>query len=217
MLNTYYIYLYLDQDDIPFYVGKGKNDRYKVYNHLHKNSPNPFLKNKIRKVGAKNIKIHFLHKNITEEEALQQERYWIKYYGRRDLGTGTLCNLTDGGEIGPTGRKLSEETKQKIGEANKGKPAWNKGGSAWWCKGKPPPIKGKKHTEEAKQKISKALKGKPGHWTGKKLSEEHKRKMSKSHKGQVAWNRGEKMSEETKWKISESIKKRNALKKLGKK
>jgi len=35
------------------------------------------------------------------------------------------------------GKKLSEETKSKMSTSHKGKPAW-------WCKGKPSPLKGKK-------------------------------------------------------------------------
>jgi group I intron endonuclease len=52
----------------------------------------------------------------------ERERYWIKHY--RDLGLD-LCNHSNGGEgagIGNTnclGRKLSEETKEKLRRANK--------------------------------------------------------------------------------------------------
>ena len=138
-MNKFYIYLYLDLNNIPFYVGKGKGVRYYVSSHLRKGNPNEFLKNKIRKVGVYNIKIYFLHKNLTEEEALQKERYWIKYYGRRDLGEGSLCNLTDGGE----GPSLSEETKQKISKAKRGKST---------------ALKGRKQSEEHKKAIRKARK-----------------------------------------------------------
>ena len=60
-------------------------------------------------MGAENVKIHFLHKNISEEESFEWERYWIKYFGRRDNGTGQLTNHTDGGE------------------GTSGHPAWNRG------------------------------------------------------------------------------------------
>lgn len=90
------------------------------------------------------------------------------------------------------GRLFSEETKQKISKANKGHIGWNKG---------------KKHSEETKKKISESHKkenlskeyrkklsetkkgeknplyGKPGPNKGKKFSEEMKRKLSESHKG----------------------------------
>ena len=117
------------------------------------NRNQPFLQNKIRKVGVANIKIHFLHKNLTEEEAFQKEKYWIKYYGRRNLGAGTLCNLTDGGE-GTIGHVCSEETKRKLSEINKGKILSNA------TKQKiAEASKGRKHTDEAKQKLSESKKG----------------------------------------------------------
>jgi hypothetical protein len=74
------------------------------------------------------------------------------------------------------GRKCSEETKRKIGKANKGN-NWNLG---------------RRHTEESKKKMSVALKG-------YKVSEETKEKLS-------FINRGKKLSEETKRKIGESVK-----------
>ena len=45
-------------------------------------------------------------------------RYWIGYY--QNLGAD-LCNLSNGGE-GKVGRKLSEESCQKLRDAFKGRP-----------------------------------------------------------------------------------------------
>lgn len=90
------------------------------------------------------------------------------------------------------GRHLSDETKQKISETNKGKPS---------------SMKGKKHSDETKQKLSVVLKGKycgensPNY--GKHLSEEHRRKISQSLKGVL---KGKSLSEETKRKLSETHK-----------
>ena len=47
-----------------------------------------------------------------------RERYWIGYY--QNLGAD-LCNLSNGGE-GKVGRKLSEESCQKLRDAFKGRP-----------------------------------------------------------------------------------------------
>jgi len=193
----YYVYVYLDSDNVPFYVGKGQGSRYYVSGHFHESSPNRFLKNKICKIGVDTIKVHFLYKNLSEEEAFYWEKYWIKYYGRRDLGEGSLCNLTDGGEgsghsvstetrhqISKTlkGHKISVETKRKISEALISEA----------LKGNVPGMAGKKHTEETRQKISGILKG-------RKLSEDHKKRISETLKGH-------KLSEETKRKISEANK-----------
>lgn len=154
--------MYMDQDNQPFYIGKGKGNRWRPCNHSYNNSANPFLKRKIRKVGVDNIKIHFLHENLTEEEAFHWEKYWIKYIGRRDLKEGSLVNLTDGGE-GDSGRICSLKHRQKIGVANRGKSAWNKGVP---------------HTKEQKQKLSEnsARKGLPAWNKGKKMSEEFRMK-----------------------------------------
>ena len=53
---------------------------------------------------------------------------------------------------------VSEETKKKISEANKGKEAWNKGKEG--LKGEENPMHGKHHTEETKKKMSDAKKRK---------------------------------------------------------
>ena len=87
--SKFYVYMYLDVDNCPFYIGKGRGNRYRVSRHVYKGVTNRFLKNKIRKVGVDNIKVHFLHRNLTEEEAFHWERYWIKYIGRRDLKEGS--------------------------------------------------------------------------------------------------------------------------------
>lgn len=171
--------MYMDQDNIPFYVGKGNGDRFRVCHHLF--NKNLFLKNKIRKVGADNIKTHFLHENLIEEKAFFWEKYWIKYLGRRDNGTGQLCNLTDGGE-GPSGIKCSEDHKRKISEAMKGKKLSkeHRRKLSKSLKGNQR-AKGLIHSEEAKRKIGNAQKGNQ-HTKGFIHSDETKRKMSDARK-----------------------------------
>lgn len=96
---------------------------------------------------------------LEETDDLNRECHWIAFY--RQLGCD-LCNLTDGGE-GTAGRrgtrkghKLSEETKQKIGDANRGRI----------------------RSPETKERIRKALQGKPS-----PKSEEWRRKVSVSKMG----------------------------------
>jgi len=57
--------------------------------------------------------VEVLYEGLTWQEACGKERELIKQYGRRDLGGGTLVNMTDGGD-GATGRKDSlSRIKQK--------------------------------------------------------------------------------------------------------
>ena len=194
--------MYLDLDNCPFYIGKGKGQRYEVSGHLYKNNSNNLLKNKIRKVGVNNIKIHFLHRDINEEEAFSWERYWIKYIGRRDLGLGTLCNLTDGGD-GTNGIIFTAEHRQKIGEIHKDKEI-SKEHRQKISKFH----RGRKRSEETKRKMRAALKNRPVWNKGKNLLEEHRQKISEANKGKTSWNKGKTLgppSEEHKKKISKAL------------
>ena len=178
-MNKYFVYMYMDQDNVPFYIGKGYRYRYRPKYHTYSKS---HTSHKIRSIGIDNVKVHFLHKDLTGKEACSWERYWIKYFGRLDNGTGQLTNHTDGGE-GTSGYKFSNEAKQNLRKAQKGHII----------------------SAETKQKISGALKGKS--WIiGRTHSKETREKMSKSHKGKSSGMKGRKHSIETKQKISEAMK-----------
>jgi hypothetical protein len=117
-----YVYIYYDPRKTPIepiYVGKGKGKRMS----FHKNrAQNPILKRKLDKIkdlGLEPIIEKFID-NISDEEALKIEIELITKYGRIDLNTGPLCNLTEGGD-GTSGRIASEETKKLWSEQRKGK------------------------------------------------------------------------------------------------
>lgn len=105
---NYYTYAFLRKDGTPYYIGKGSNGR--IWETRNRFATPPKDKSKII----------YLKQNLTEEEAFRHEIYMIAVYGRKNIGTGILHNLTEGGE-GSSGRIHSEETRYKISNSKKGK------------------------------------------------------------------------------------------------
>lgn len=102
-----YIYGHFRNDDgTIFYVGKS------IYqNNYHrsksKDSRNPWWHHIVNKVG---YTIKIICDNIPEDSVSAKEIELISFYGRRDLGTGPLVNMTSGGE---GASKPSQEAKDK--------------------------------------------------------------------------------------------------------
>jgi hypothetical protein len=101
------------------------------------------------------IKIEIILDNLTKSQASEKEKEFIRLYGRKDLNTGTLCNMTDGGD-GIWNCIRSEETKeklrqQKIGDKN---PMFGKIQSDITKLKKSIKLKGQKRTDETKKRQS---------------------------------------------------------------
>ena len=61
--------------------------------------------------------VEILFDDLTWQEACIKEKEFIALYGRRDLGLGTLVNLTDGGE-GSFGLIMSNDVIEKLRKFN---------------------------------------------------------------------------------------------------
>ena len=127
MNKRFYVYGLKYPDGTPFYVGKGKGDRWNEHEREAKsNRPaisayNPQKVNVIRKLwenGEEVIKEKIIT-NITEEHAFQVEKELITKYGMRSTG-GLLVNLTYGGE-GTSGYKFTLKQHKKLLEIAKRK------------------------------------------------------------------------------------------------
>jgi hypothetical protein len=104
----------LDNNEL-FYIGIGKTEK-RAYS---KNGRNKYWNRVAFKVG---YKVEIVLEGLTWKEACDKEKELIKEYGRKDLNTGILVNMTGGGdgtlEIVKT---LSQEHKRSIGLAMIGK------------------------------------------------------------------------------------------------
>jgi hypothetical protein len=107
-----YRHIRLDKNE-PFYIGIGTS---KYYNRAHRNKNRSDLWKRIAKKGGYEVEI--LMDGLTWEQACEKEKEFISLYGRIDLKTGCLANMTNGGE-GNLGAIISEKQKAAICESNK--------------------------------------------------------------------------------------------------
>lgn len=155
-----------------WYIGQTVNPEKRFNCHIDRainKKDKTYFYNSIRKYGLENFVYCVLEDNVLRENLNMREMDWIEYYDSFYCG----YNMTAGGNQ----TIFSEEFKEKMSEANKGRIPWNKG-------------KHGIYSEETLKKRSESLKGKPGYWTNKHLSEETKKKLSKSLKGKPSWQKG---------------------------
>ena len=112
----FYHYLYLREDGTPYYSGKGRGDR--AWGN-HRYTRNGKILGIVTPTDPSRIII--THWDLTEIWAFAMERWYIRWYGRKDNETGILRNLTDGGE-GQSGKIQTEESNKLRRETQKGIP-----------------------------------------------------------------------------------------------
>jgi len=192
-----YVYRHIRIDkNVPFYIGVGCSANYARAKEKSRRSD---LWKRI--ISKSDYCIEIIMDDLSWEDACEKEKEFISLYGRIDLGTGTLVNMTDGGD-GTIGIVFTEERKNKISKILKGrkktKEHKDKMSKAWLNR---EPI-----SAETKKKMSDSHKGEKSLWYGKKLSNEHREKMSNS-------KIGKKLSDATKDKLKEVMKIKNNTRK----
>lgn len=131
--DIYYVYEWynIDTGEV-FYVGKGKDYRYKNISHR-----NILFKNYY---NTHNCNVRIIFNNLSEEDAFKKEIETIKYY--KENTNYKLTNRTNGGE-GSSGLIVSDEFREKMKQL---------------VMGEKNPNYGHKWTEEMKQNLREKMK-----------------------------------------------------------
>jgi hypothetical protein len=115
-----YVYGLYRSDGSLFYVGVGV--RHRVFHHTSswafQHDKNRLKINTIKKEGDGLLYALFLV-HPERDKCLELEAKLISQFGRSDIGTGLLTNLTDGGESGPRGWVMDQQGRMQKSELGK--------------------------------------------------------------------------------------------------
>lgn len=153
MENNWYVYRHIRLDkNEPFYVGIGNKKNYERAYQTKLDRRNQIWGKIYNKTD---IKIEIILDNLTKNQASKKEQEFIKLYGRIDLNTGILCNMTDGGD-GIWNCIRSEETKEKLRQQKLGNknPMFGKTQNEETCLKRRNSLLGQKRSQEVKKKQS---------------------------------------------------------------
>ena len=124
----YYLYRHIRPDQgCPFYIGRGKMYERTAYPRraYTEDRRNPLWKGIVARNGGR-FEVEILYWTPSREEILAKEIEFVALYGKIIDGTGTLVNLTDGGD-GSLGLRHSPETRAKLSarwQINDDRKAW---------------------------------------------------------------------------------------------
>ena len=149
-----YVYRHIRLDtNTVFYIGIANHKRNDYIRANERSRRSEWWKKIIEKTD---YRIDILFDDVTPEFAKEKEIEFIKLYGRRDLGLGTLVNMTDGGD-GLINRVFTPQYRKKLSDAAKNRIV----------------------SDVQKQKLR-------DHRLGSTITQEHKDKISKANKGKIA-------------------------------
>ena len=147
-----YRHIRLDTNEV-FYIGIGSDEAFERAYENNKGRRSDWW---FKVVSKTEYRVDILFENLSVEAAKQKEIEFINLYGRRDLGSGTLVNMTDGGD-GLQNRVFTPEYRMKLSIA----------------------AKARKLSDAQKEKLRK-------YRIGKTISQEHKDRISAANKGYIA-------------------------------
>ncbi len=104
-----YVYIWKTPDGVPFYVGMGAT--VSRANPKGFKSRNRFCRAEVLRIGVDAVIVE-LHTVSTESAAKEKEQCFIQTFGTRLAGTGSLTNISKGGEY----HVASDKTKKTLRE-----------------------------------------------------------------------------------------------------
>lgn len=211
--TVYFVYITINMINGKMYIGQHRCKYEEQFTDGYLGS-GTIIRNAIKKYGKENFKRIILEYADNQEDLNALER---KYVDESIICNENFYNLVIGGGA-PLGMKHSDETRNKISEALKGRRL-----SEEHKKKLSIANTGKTRTEEQNRQHGEFMKllyaSEPGRieklrermlgnmcHKGHAHTDESKRKMSESRRGKKAWNKGKQFSEESRKRMSEAHK-----------
>ena len=106
------IYIYLWEELNAIYVGRTVNPKSRNYQHRHISTEKTYQFSSEH--GVEHPKMIIIENDLTVEEGIEREKYWINYY--RENSQYNVLNKTNGGEKGNVYKIFltEEERKEKV-------------------------------------------------------------------------------------------------------